>query len=531
MTNPGNAPETTPIMSEGNNEDASTLVAADSMRGWVSPKVVLLTFTALNFLLYFDRGATAGALSSIRVDRHLARGDDVLSDAKSGLLVSGFTIGYLFTSPFFASRGSAWGSKAVLLLGMLLWCVACLGCAAAFSYNFLLLCRVLVGVGEAAFVGFTVTIIDDVAPPARRTSWIALFYSTIPVGTAVGMGCGGVLTSYPTLLGVASWRLIFVGEVVAALPVIALLHWIPSRYHLPPAEGDATLLSFVAATVRVLHNANYMLLVFGFAPYCFVTGAMSAWGIPLLHEGPLQLSKPTAAIFMGLATTLSGVVGSLLGGTVVDRMGGSAGVAGAIQCQKFDILMIVVAIPCGAVALLTANVFWFAVAFTVAVVALFAITAPINASILTVVPPELRPYAVSYSVFFIHFLGDFPSPTLTGLVSDYFGRYCRGLSQEHCAMDPAQFPCVWVTDAAMGHCTNLLQLRNALLLVFTYLLIAPPCWIAVWQRLRREAERAELETEVVAVGGMATPSSLLYADTAASATASTHASDDKIVAS
>ncbi|KPI85952.1 putative transporter putative major facilitator superfamily protein (MFS) [Leptomonas seymouri] len=507
--------ETVPMIHGQTGEESSAGTSPNEEHHWVSPRVVLVTFTTLNFLLYFDRGATAGALSSIRADHRIAGGDDVLSDAKSGLLVSGFTIGYLFTSPLFVSRGGAWGSKAVILLGMFLWCVTCLGCAAATSYGLLLLCRILVGVGEAAFVGFTVTIIDSIAPPTRRTSWIGFFYSMIPVGTAVGMGCGGVLTSYPSILGVTPWRLIFLCQVVAALPIIALLCSIPSRYHLAPAGNDATPITFVAATVLVLSNANYVLLVFGFSTYCFVTGAVSTWGIPLLHEGRLQLSKAAAAAFMGLATTLSGVVGSLLGGFVVDRLGGSVGITGAIQCQKFNVAMILISIPCGAAALLATDVVRFAVAFVVAVVALFAITAPVNASILTVVPPQLRPYAVSYSVFFIHLLGDFPSPMLAGLVSDYLGRHCRGLPQERCAWEAARFQCVWVTDAAAGRCTNKLQLRNALLLVFTYLLIAPPCWGAVWWRLRRKDANAGRAEDVV-VEGVAPPPPLLSEERVAS---------------
>jgi MFS transporter, Spinster family, sphingosine-1-phosphate transporter len=504
------AAEPTSTANAATVEEVPLLVfTSDDAHNGMTPKAVLFTFTALNFLLYFDRGATAGALLSIREDRRLTGYDYVLSDTKSGLLVSGFTIGYLFTGPILASRGSAWGSRAVLLFGMLMWCVTCLGCAVAFSYWFLLVCRICVGIGEAAFVGFTVTIIDNFAPSTRRTSWIGFFYSMIPVGTAVGMGCGGVLTSSPTLLGMAAWRVLYLGEVVAAFPIINLLWCVPTRYHLPPMEGDATSLTFTAASMCVLRNTNYMLLVFGFATYCFVTGAVSAWGIPLLHEGPLQLSKTEAAIFLGLATTVSGVIGSLLGGLVVDCLGGSAGVRGAIQCQRFDMLMIAIAIPCGIVALLATDVLSFGIAFVAAVLALFAITAPINASILTVVTGELRPYAVSYSVFFIHLLGDFPSPMLTGVMSDYLGRHCHGLAHHCCDFDADLWQCVWVSDAAAGHCTNRLQLRNALLLVFLYLLIAPPCWAAVsWRLGRVAAATAAAEGDAPAAGATA-PSSVL----------------------
>lgn len=463
----------------------------------ITPRVVLLVFTAVNFLLYFDRGATAGALSAIRSDSRVTDGGHALSDSKSGFLVSGFTIGYVFASPLFAARGTEWGSRSVILLGMALWCVTCLGCAVSTSYAALLLCRVLVGVAEAAFVGFTVTIIDNIAPPARRTSWIGFFYAMIPVGTAAGMGCGGFLTTYTHLLGVPPWRVMYVAEVVVASPIVALLFYIPAHYHIVAAADTTATTSFLAASRRVLGNANYMLLVLGLSTYCFVTGAVSTWGIPLLHEGPLQFSKGAAAAFMGIVTTVSGVVGSLIGGLLVDHLGGSTGAAGTLKCAAFSVSQIVLAMPCGVVALLSTTYAIFAVGFCVSVVALFAVTAPVNAAILSVVPPELRPYAVSYSVFLIHLLGDFPSPTLAGIASDAWGRACRGHDLNACAAAEPSLRCGWVDDGGgRGRCVSRVQLRNALLLVFAYMTLAIPCWAALCWRLRRGMITAAAATDV-----------------------------------
>ncbi|CAG9572387.1 putative major facilitator superfamily protein (MFS) [Leishmania major strain Friedlin] len=489
--------ETTLLLPNASRDGATRTAAVNAeVETWMTPRMVLWTFTVSNFLLYFDRGATVGALSSICSDRDISDNDTPLSDAKRGFLVSGFIMGYVVASPFFTSRGSAWGSRMVILLGMALWCATCLACAISLSYTVLLVCRILVGVAEAAFVAFTVTIVDNTAPATHRTSWIGFFYSMIPIGTAVGMGCAGLLTSYPALWGFTPWRVIYVTEVVAALPIVVLLCYIPACYHLAPATEFTPQLPFLTATGSVLCNANYMLLVIGLSMYCFVTGAVSTWGIPLLHEGPLQLPKATAALLMGIETTCSAVAGSLVGGLAVDYWGGSTGSVGVIQCQQFNILMILIAIPCGVAALLRTDALVFAITFAVAVTALFAITAPINASILTVVPAGLRPYAVSYSIFIIHLLGDFPSPTLAGIVSDFFGRSCRGLSRDGCHAAEQQFQCAWMDDAdGLGRCMCRVELRNALLLVFAYLFLAPPCWTVVWWRLRREVQTADVSAD------------------------------------
>ncbi|KAG5480974.1 hypothetical protein LSCM1_06648 [Leishmania martiniquensis] len=486
--------ETTLIPSDAVPHMTSATCAENAMHeSQMLPRTVLWILTAMNFLLYFDRGATVGAIFSIRSDRTLTEHGSPLSDAQSGFLASGFVIGYLVASPILTSCGSAWGSRTVILFGLALWAAACLACAVSCSYAALLTCRTLVGVAEAAFVGFVVTIIDNIAPPVSRTSWIGFFYSMIPIGTAVGMGCGGVLTSYPTLWGITPWRVIFVAQVGVVLPLAALLCHIPARYHLPPAVLSVSRTSFLTATTDVLGNTNYMLLVLGFSTHCFVTGALSIWSIPFLHEGPLQLGKKAAAAFMGAATASSGVVGSLLGGLAVDHWGGSAGPAGATQCQKFNILMILIALPSGEVALFSTNAFVFALSFIVGVVALFAITAPMNASILTIVPADIRPYAVSYSVFIIHFLGDFLSPTLTGLLSDYLGRHCRDRSIDACYGSEEPFQCAWIAEAdGQGRCLSRVQLRDAISFVFMYLLVALPCWAAVWWRIQRKVKLADV---------------------------------------
>ena len=61
-------------------------------------------------------------------------------------------------------------------------------------------------------------------------------------------------------------------------------------------------------------------------------------------------------------------------------------------------------------------VFWSATA--VAEVLLFASTGPINAVTVNVVSPTMRATAMAAQIFFIHLLGDVPSPPLIGAISD-----------------------------------------------------------------------------------------------------------------
>ena len=78
-----------------------------------------------------------------------------------------------------------------------------------------------VGVGEASFVALAAPFIDDHAPPARRTVWLAAFYLQIPVGVAAGYVYGG------TVGAAMGWRAAFALEAALMAPFVAFCLWGP----------------------------------------------------------------------------------------------------------------------------------------------------------------------------------------------------------------------------------------------------------------------------------------------------------------
>lgn len=75
---------------------------------------------------------------------------------------------------------------------MIVWCASCLGSGLSVSYGTLLVARAFVGVGEAAIVGVTLTVIDNIAPLRSRTLWIGIFFAMMPLSTAAGMYSGNI---------------------------------------------------------------------------------------------------------------------------------------------------------------------------------------------------------------------------------------------------------------------------------------------------------------------------------------------------
>ncbi|KAH8610697.1 putative major facilitator superfamily sugar transporter [Trypanosoma vivax] len=245
LTNEQSSP---PLAShEPDGENAAPMPRRSWWDRHVTPKVVLIIFTALNFITYYDRGAIAGCLVVIKEDPSIAGQDAILSDTLSGFLFSGFMVGFMVASPLCAALGGVVSSKWVIVGGMVVWAVSCIVSGVAHSYAVLLASRILAGVGEAAFVGFSVAIIDAIAPRESRTSWIGTFYSMIPVGTSLGMALGGVISGLDPIFGVDAWRVTFISEVFVSIPIVLPIAFFPSRYNMR-TESDREYLPLHKAT-------------------------------------------------------------------------------------------------------------------------------------------------------------------------------------------------------------------------------------------------------------------------------------------
>ncbi|KAJ9467663.1 putative sphingolipid transporter spinster-like protein 1 [Diplonema papillatum] len=436
-------------------------------------------------------------------------------------------IGFMVCSPLFASLGGIVRPTYLVTCGLLLWSVSCLLASFSPAYWWLVAARCLVGVGEAAYCGYIPTIIDDVAPPHRRTTYIGSYFAMIPVGMAAGMTGGGIISKTNGLGDLKGWQTVFFTEAFFMVPLAFLVFLLP--HHLGSAKAEASAHSssagsppsrqsplgvprlesdfsvnekagtphesvddavdraeadndpaytfspaveapkypsVVVAVKTLLRNPLFLLTVGGYAMYTFVLGGIATWGIMYLEQGPLRMSTEGASTAFGGITVVTGLIGTAFGGWYVDRCGGSKGHKGLMACYKFMIVMILVSIPTGLVAFAMDSLpLFFAFCF-VSELTLFTTTAPVNAVLLETVPENLRTYAMAFSIFAVHALGDFPSPFLIGMVSDAFSQGCGEHKQEPVCVADTASSCHWVGD---GICRNDAQLRNAMMITFGFL--------------------------------------------------------------
>jgi MFS family permease len=401
--------------------DVGTAVAISN------PRIILALLTGLNFLNYLDRLVVAAVLPAMQ--HELA-----FSNFVAGMLATVFLIGYFVTSPAFGLLGDRRERKWLIALGVAVWSAATFASGLARGTGELIAARAFVGVGEASYATLAPTIIDDLAPPERRGRWLAIFYSAIPIGSALGYLSGGVIER------LAGWRVAFftAGGPGLLLAVTCLFIVEPVR------AASREKASPLAAFGTLVASPLYMRGVLGYCAFTFALGGFSFWA-PTFLARRYELSLLTANTVFGLITVITGFAGTALGGWLADRAAQpppvppaiespAAGVYRAATLRHLDeagrerwavlgylrvcSIATLIATPIAALCFAspTAPLF-FGLAF-VCELSLFVTTSPSNAMILRSVPPFVRASAMALSIFAIHLLGDLWSPPLIGALAD-----------------------------------------------------------------------------------------------------------------
>lgn len=361
------------------------------------PHLVLALLTGINFVNYLDRYIIAAVGPKLQRDLEL-------SDFQFGLVVNAFMIGYFATSPLFGVIGDRRPRKGLISAGVVVFSLATAASGMMRSFASMLGARLAVGVGEASYGTLAPTIIDDLAPPSRKSRWLAVFYVAIPVGSALGYLLGGRIEH------AYGWRSAFY---VAGLPgillaLLVLLITEPSRRDNPeprPARADYRRLASIPL---------YRSTVIGYTAYTFALGGFAAWAPKYLYQH-LGMELHEADFWFGAVLVVAGLVATAAGGWLGDRWPGPDRVRANLQLCAVASLA---AIPFAASCLLATTPVGFFVSIFATELLLFLATAPINLAILQSVPEGLRASAMAASIFVIHLLGDFISPPLIGAISD-----------------------------------------------------------------------------------------------------------------
>src|SRR5438552_9714637 len=150
----------------------------------------LFLLLAINLFNYIDRQILAAVEPDIRAS-FFAPGD-VNAMTKTGLRGDACFVTYWIRAPILgllADRLSRW-----MIVGsaVILWSLASGGSGLAATFVILFATRICVGIGEGGYGPAAPTILSDLFPIETRGRVMAIFYTAIPVGSALGSVIGGL---------------------------------------------------------------------------------------------------------------------------------------------------------------------------------------------------------------------------------------------------------------------------------------------------------------------------------------------------
>ena len=364
----------------------------------------LLLLLGINLFNYIDRQILAALEPDIRAAFFAA--DDVNAMTKTGLLGVAFFVTYMISAPILgllADRISRW-----IIVGgaVILWSLASGISGLAATFAILFATRIFVGIGEGGYGPAAPTILSDLFPIERRGRVMAIFYTAIPVGSALGYVIGGLVGAN---LG---WRWAFYLVTPPGLLLGLLCFWQRdprvAAHHLLQKSPRRRFADYL----KLFRTRSYLINCIAQTLMTFVTGGLGFWASAYLRYR--NQSPDVGMTIFGLITVVAGLVSTLLGGVIADRLRsrlpGSyfwvSGVGMLIACPFF-IATLYIPFPAA----------W--ISMFVAIFFLFLNTGPSNTALANVSLPAVRATAFAVNIFVIHAFGDVQAFWLLGYIGGH----------------------------------------------------------------------------------------------------------------
>ncbi|WP_343717398.1 MFS transporter [Inquilinus sp.] len=378
------------------------------------------------FLLFLGGGISYLDRAALSIAAPLIADDLGLDPARLGIVFSSFFFGYALFCFVGGWASDRFGPKNVFTLAMTVWSVFCGLTAAATSLAFLLVVRVVFGMGEGPFSATANKVVSNWFPRREQATAVGLANAGQPIGAALA---GPVVGSIAMLAG---WRISFI--VIAGIGLAWVVAWAllatdrPEQHrwlgNVERKELQEERAKPPAVTARLplsayLRRPAILATAFAFFGYAYILYFFLSW-FPTYLVRAQGLSIGT----MGVVNAIPWVVGCLgmvLGGMVCDRLYQRTG--NAVFARKLILVgSLAIAAICVALAGVVTGVYGVVALMAVSVFFMY-LTANTYWAIILDTVEEGRVGSVGGFVHLIANLAGIVAPSVTGFMVEWSGSF------------------------------------------------------------------------------------------------------------
>ena len=276
--------------------------------------------------------------------------------------------------------------KNMIAVGLTVWSLFSGLTGFANGFWSLLICRVMVGVGEATLGPAALSLLSDYFPPRVRATVQAVYSSGIALGAGLAFFFGGWLGQY------YGWRVAFYALGFPGLAIAALVYLLREE---PRGTTEVATTKYTAGDWKILFRSiplRYHYLGYGF--FGLAANNLSFWG-PTFVTRVYKLDLLTIGFYGGLLTLIAGVPGTILGGYLADkfRRFGRGG------RMLFGALAALFAVPFWLLFIFSGNVWLLLIANLVLLALSLVWLGPAAADVHDIAGPELRGLGIGVYFF------------------------------------------------------------------------------------------------------------------------------------
>ncbi|KRL95829.1 MFS transporter [Levilactobacillus hammesii] len=199
----------------------------------------LLGLTSLGFFMsMMDAMIVTTASTAIRTDFHIS-----VSTLQWALNAYNITIAAVLLVG--VALGERWGRRRIYNWGILIFTLGSALCALAGNIGFLILARVIAGIGASVMTPMSMAILSNTLPASERGRALGIWSGIGGLALIVGPSLGGVIVAR------LAWQWIFWINVPVGIAAIAL-----SRQYLPESRGDAARVNLLDGLLITLTLAG-----------------------------------------------------------------------------------------------------------------------------------------------------------------------------------------------------------------------------------------------------------------------------------